>query len=386
MTTPRHPRLPVPLLLAVALAACVGYTPRAAPPSDQAGLRLLPGFTIDVFARDLGPARFLAVDPLGTLLVSVPRQGRVLALPDDDGDGRADRTVVVADGLELPHGLAFHDGALYVAETGRVVRLAYDPTTQRTSGAPEVVVAGLPRRGAHWTRTIAFGPDGRLYVSVGSSCDACEESDPQRAAITRYEADGSAPVRFATGLRNAVGLAFRPGTDELWATVNGRDWLGDDRPADYVTRVEAGGFYGWPSCYWAPGGLASDPQLGAPGRCERVARPDLLYQAHSAPLGLAFYTGQAFPPAYRGSLFIALHGSWNRRTPTGYKVIRVGFDDGTPHAEDFVTGWLAGSRAWGRPVDLAVAGDGSLFLSDDLQGVVYRIAYRGEHARYTGRE
>jgi glucose/arabinose dehydrogenase len=359
------------------LAGCTGLPPAPAPPSDQETLRLPPGFTIQVFARDLGRARFLAVDPRGTLLVSVPRSGHVLALPDDDGDGRADRAIMVVEGLELPHGLAFHEGALYVAETSRVIRLRYDPETRRAVGPPAVVVPDLPSRGGHWTRTIAFGPDGRLYVSVGSSCNTCEERDARRAAITRYHADGSGEQRFATGLRNAVGLAFRPGTAELWASVNERDWLGDDRPPDYLTRLEEGGFYGWPYCFWEDGRPVLDPDLGRPDRCRQVTPPTVTYQAHSAPLGIAFYTGAQFPPEYRGSLFVALHGSWNRTTPTGYKVIRVRLDGGAPHVEDFATGWLRGRRAWGRPVDLAVGRDGSLFVSDDSQGLVYRITYRG---------
>jgi glucose/arabinose dehydrogenase len=338
-------------------------------------LRVPPGFRIEVFARDLGRARFLALDPRGTLLVSVPRSGRILALPDDDRDGRADRAAVVAEGLDLPHGLAFHQGWLYVAETGRVVRLRYDVSTRTAAGAPEVVVADLPARGGHWTRTIAFGADGRLYVSVGSSCNNCEERDPRRAAVTRYDADGSGETRFATGLRNAVGLAFRPGTEELWATVNGRDWLGDDAPPEYVTRVEEGAFYGWPHCYWADGRVVADPDLPRPERCRRMTAPSLTYQAHSAPLGLAFYTGRQFPSEFHGSLFVALHGSWNRSTPTGYKVIRVRLEGGAPRAEDFATGWLVGGQAWGRPVDVAVAPDGSLFVSEDARGIVYRIVY-----------
>ena len=173
-----------------------------------------------------------------------------------------------------------------------------------------------------------------------------------------------------------MGLAFRPGTGELWATVNGRDWLGDDRPSEYVTRLEEGGFYGWPYCHWAGGILMIDPDLGSAERCRKVARPSLEYQAHSAPLGLAFYTGKQFPTEYRGNLFVALHGSWNRAVPTGYKVIRVRLDGATPKAEDFATGWLIGARAFARPVDLAVGPDGSLFLSDDTRGLVYRISYR----------
>jgi glucose/arabinose dehydrogenase len=328
-----------------------------------------------VYARDVGPVRLLALDPAGTPLVSVPRRGRVLALPDADGDGRADAALPVVEGLDLPHGLTFHRGALYVAETGRVLRFAYDPAARRVTGPPEVVVRDLPARGAHWTRTIAAGPDGRLYVAVGSSCNACEETDPRRAAITAYLPDGSGETRVATGLRNAVGLAFRPGTAELWATVNGRDWLGDDLPPEYVTRVEPGAFYGWPYCYWTAGGPVADPDLGRPERCRAAARPSVLYQAHAAPLGLAFYTGTAFPPAYRGDLFVALHGSWNRRAPVGYKVARVRLGEAAPAAEDFATGWLGPGGAWGRPVDVAVARDGSLLVSDDRAEAVYRIAY-----------
>jgi glucose/arabinose dehydrogenase len=362
--------------LVLLLAGCA-IDPRAAPATDQARLRVPPGFAIEIFAQGLLRPRFLALDPRGTLLVSVSRSGRVLALPDDDGDGRADRAMLVAGDLDLPHGLAVRQSALYVAETGRVVRLPYDPATRRVTGPPVVVVPDLPPRGAHWTRTLAVGPDGRLYVAVGSSCNACEERDARRATITRYEADGSGETRVATGLRNAVGLAFRPGTGELWATVNGRDWLGDDRPAEYVTRVEAGGFYGWPYCHWAlDGTLFPDPDLGSAGRCQHVARPSVLYQPHAAPLGMAFYTGTAFPPEYRGDLFVALHGSWNRAVPTGYKVVRIRLD-GAPRVEDFATGWLDGARAWGRPADVAVGSDGSLYVSDDTQGVVYRISYTG---------
>jgi glucose/arabinose dehydrogenase len=359
------------------LTGCVAYAPAPVPARIDQALRVPPGFRVSVFARELGPARFLALDPRGTLLVSVPRAGRVLALPDLDRDGQADRVVPVVEGLELPHGLAFHEGALYVAETGRVIRLAYDPSAWRAVSPPVTVVPDLPARGGHWTRTIAFGPDGWLYVSVGSSCNNCVERDARRAAISRYRPDGSAGERFASGLRNAVGLAFRPGTDELWVTNNGRDWLGDDGPPEYITRVDRDGFYGWPHCFAEDESVSLDPDLPDPVRCRTMVRPTLLYQAHSAPLGLAFYTGRQFPPEYQGSLFVALHGSWNRSIPTGYKVIRVRLDGGAPRADDFATGWLAGRQAWGRPVDLAVAPDGSLFLSDDALGVVYRITYRG---------
>jgi glucose/arabinose dehydrogenase len=360
----------------LALAGCMGLWPRTAPSADLSTIRLPPGFAIDFFAKDLGNARFMTLDPRGTLLVSVPRSGRVIALPDDNGDGQADGALPVVEGLELPHGLAFLDGQLYVAETGRVVRFDYDPARRRVRGAPIIVVPDLPARGVHWTRTIAIGPDRRLYVSAGSSCNSCEERDARRAAITRYDLGGRSGAPFATGLRNAVGIAFRPATSELWATVNGRDWLGDDRPSEYVTRVDDGGFYGWPYCHWTPSGPVADPDLGAGDRCKNARRPSFLYQAHTAPLGLAFYTGSQFPPEYRGDLLVALHGSWNRAVPVGYKVIRVKLGGANPVAEDFASGWLVGGRSWGRPVDLTVAPDGALYVSDDTLGVVYRITYR----------
>jgi glucose/arabinose dehydrogenase len=362
---------------ALFLAGCVGLLPQTAPSADLSTIRLPPGFAIELFAQDLANARFMTLDPRGTLLLSVPRAGRVVALPDDNGDGRADAAVPVVEGLDLPHGLAFLDGKLYVAETGRVVRFDYDPATRRVRGAPAVVVPDLPARGQHWTRTIAIGPDRRLYVSAGSSCNSCEERDPRRAAITRYDLDGRSGAPFGTGLRNAVGIAFRPGTPELWATVNGRDHLGDDRPSEYVTRIEEGGFYGWPYCHWTPPGPVVDPDLGGGDRCKAARQPSFLYQAHTAPLGLAFYTGSQFPPEYRGDLLVALHGSWNRSVPVGYKVIRVKLGGASPVAEDFAAGWLVGGRSWGRPVDLAVAPDGALYVSDDSLGAVYRITYRG---------
>jgi glucose/arabinose dehydrogenase len=352
------------------LAGCAALLP-----SGPAGVTLPPGFTVEIFAAGLGRVRFLALDPRGTLVASIPEAGRLVALADEDGDGRADVVTAVLEGLDLPHGLAFHQGALYVAETGRVIRVAYDVATRRGVG-PAQIVARLPARGAHWTRTIVFGPDGHLYVSVGSSCNVCEERDPNRAAITRYAPDGSGETRVATGLKNAVGIRFRPGGTELWATVNGRDGLGEDVPPDYITRVEPGGFYGWPYCYWDTDGVVLDPELPRAEPCRQATRPTILYQAHSAPLGLAFYTGTQFPPDYRGDLFVALHGSTNRLEPTGYKVIRIRLGAGAPVAEDFLTGPI-GMRAWGRPVDLLEAPDGSLFLSDDRQGVVYRIRYRG---------
>ncbi len=367
------------LTLAALLAVLCPGTPRALLPAGAAGqplpFQLPPGFRIEVFAGDLGSPRFMTVDPAGTLLVSIPRDGRVVALPDRDRDGRADAVVTVADGLDRPHGLAVKDGALWVAETGRVLRFRYDQAALRAAD-PVIVVPSLPPGGGHWTRTIAFGPDGRLHVSVGSSCNVCREQDPRRAAIIRYEADGTGEKIFASGLRNAVGIAFHPVTGVLWATVNERDWRGDDVPPDYITEVKEGGFYGWPECFVAGGRPVPDDRASRSAGCPPVALPTIEIQAHSAPLGLAFYTGTLFPPEYRGSLFVAYQGSWNRSVPTGYKVVRVPFRDGRPGpVEDFATGWLADGRVHGRPIDVAVGADGALYLTDQSAGRVYRITF-----------
>ncbi len=337
---------------------------------------LPPGFHLEVFASDLGGPRFMTLDPAGTLLVSVPSRGRVVALPDRNGHGKPDAVVIVADGLSQPHGLAFKDGQLYVAETGRVLRFHYDPATMKAS-LPRVIVPSLPT-GGHWTRTLVFGPDGRLYVSIGSSCNICRERDSRRAAIMRYRPDGSGEELFASGLRNAVGIAFHPSTGVLWATVNERDWLGDDVPPDLITEVRERGFYGFPDCFTAGGKTFVDSRVLKGDRCPPMTAPSLEIQAHSAPLGLAFYTGQQFPAEYRGSLFVAYHGSWNRSVPTGYKVVRVKLEGGKATAvEDFATGFLSGGTVSARPVDLVVGRDGALYLSSDqFARDIFRITYR----------
>ncbi len=334
------------------------------------------GFRIAVFAAGFGWARFMTWSLEGDLVLSdtVTPDGRVYVLPDHDRDGVADERIVFARDLRRPHGLAFHEGFLYVAEETRVVRFAWQGGRPAV-GPPETIVPDLPS-GGHSTRTIGFGPDGKLYLSIGSSCNVCEEADRRRAAIMRYNPDGSGGELYARGLRNAVGFVWRPGTDELWATNNGRDQLGDDQPPETINLVRQGQDFGWPYCH---NGYIRDQQFGRLGSCDAVTRPAVEMQAHSAPLGLAFYTGDAFPAEYRGDLLVAFHGSWNRSVPTGFKLVRVRFADGRPtgEVEDFITGWLQpNGRSWGRPVDVTVAPDGSLYLSDDALGVVYRIAYR----------
>ena len=333
------------------------------------------GFRIEVFAEKLGGARALAVDPRGVLFVSIAAQGRVVALPDRRGLGRATDVVTVVKNLDLPHGMAFRRGYLYVAETGRIVRYRYHAATQ-TAAEPRVVVAGLPHGAHHWTRSIAFGRDGKLYVAVGSSCDICREGDPRRAAIVRYNADGSGEERFAGGLRNPVGLALHPTTGALWTAVNERDWPGGAAPPDYVTEVRRGATYGWPDCFAERGAVRRDSTLGGVADCGGVTPPSLELAAHVAPLGLAFYTRSQFPSEYVGDLFVALHGSRLGLAPAGYTIARVRFRDGRPAAVvDFSSGWRRGERIVGRPVDLAVGPDGSLYVSDDHADRIHRVTY-----------
>jgi glucose/arabinose dehydrogenase len=339
-------------------------------------IALPPGFVIGVYARGLDNPRMLAIGPDGQLYAAERGAGRIVRLPDMDEDGNADAIQVVASGLNRPSSLAFfQDGSLYVGETTRILRLS-EPDAQGIYQQRQVIIDGLPS-GGHNTRTVLFSPDWQfLFVSVGSSCNVCDEADPRRATIVRYRPDGSGETIFARGLRNAVGITFRPDTDELWATNNGRDMMGDDLPPETINLIPLEGLdFGWPRCH---AGRITDPEFGSPDSCQGVAPPAVEMQAHSAPLGLAFYDGNQFPAEYQGDLFVAFHGSWNRSVPTGYKVVRIPFENGVPGpVQDFAVGWLAAGAAWGRPVDVRPAPDGGLFVSDDAGGTIYRIDYTG---------
>lgn len=330
------------------------------------------GFRVDVFAESVGGARALAFDPAGVLLVSIPSKGRVVALPHRKG--RAADAVTILDALDLPHGLAFRRGALYVAETGRIVRYRWDGPTL-TATDPVIVVPALPHGAHHWTRSIAFGPDDKLYVAIGSSCDVCRERDRRRAAIVRYNVDGSGEHVLATGLRNPVGLAFHPTTHALWTTVNERDWPGGGAPPDYVTEVRRAAAYGWPHCFAERRAFHRDPTM-AVAVCRAMTLPTVELPPHSAPLGLVFYHGGQFPAEYVGNLFVALHGSRAGLPAAGYGIARVVLRNGRPAGvEAFSSGWRHGDRVLGRPVDLAVGRDGSLYVSDDHAGRIYRVSY-----------
>jgi len=339
-----------------------------------------PGFSISVFAKGLGKPRVMTFDPNGTLLVSIPSSGTVVALPDKNGDGVADRIVTIAKGLNTPHGLAFrpdtHD--LYIAEVHQVVAYTYDDAAFST-GNPRKIT-DLPSGGNHVTRTIGFGPDGKLYIAVGSTCNVCVESDWQRTKILVADPDGGNLREYASGLRNAVFFRWHPVTHELWATEMGRDYLGDNLPPDEVNIIKDGRSYGWPYCYgkrvWD---TTFDDSERARNFCLSSEPSFIDIPAHSAPLGLAFVPAVGWPSDWRNTLLVAYHGSWNRSEPTGYKVVHYVPDaDGTYRGvEDFITGWLRGDGALGRPVDLLFDDSGTLFISDDKAGVIYRIFYAG---------
>jgi glucose/arabinose dehydrogenase len=348
-------------------------------------LKLPAGFHISIFAHGKEP-RLMTFSPGGVLLVSDTSENKIFAFPDPRHIGHAE-AVVVTEKLREPQGIAFHNGKLYVAETNQVRRYDWDEATLKATNGK--VIAKLPEGGGHSSRTIVFHQD-KMYVSAGSSCNLCVEEDPRRATVMRFHDDGTGQEIFAHGARNTVGMAVSPKTDTIWGTDNGRDMLGDDLPPDKINNLGTGGDFGWPYCYgnripdpWTtPGWKSKGGKLPGAERCKDTIAPKVELQAHSAPLGLAFYSGNMFPAEYRGDLFVALHGSWNRSVPTGYKVIRVRMDEkGEPKGvEDFITGWLKPGETkkgvhMGRPVGIAFAADGSMYVSDDAGGVIYRVTW-----------
>jgi glucose/arabinose dehydrogenase len=345
------------------------------------------GFSISLYASGIPNARMLRFAPNGDLLVSSPRSGRVVLLERDaNGDGRADAVRPLLENLDRPHGLDFREGWLYVAEGTSVGRVRYDAARSSTQPTLERVVTGLADGGNHWTRSIRFGPDGAMYVSVGSSCNVCIEEDQRRAAMLRFQPDGGDGEIFASGLRNSVGFDWQPGTNDLYATDNGRDLLGDDVPPCELNRVVEGGFYGWPFAY---GDRVPDPDFGA-GREGEIAAsipPAHPFRAHNAPLGITFVRDPSAPASLRGAALVALHGSWNRRAKDGYKVVSLHWGaDGRIEERDFATGFLQDDDVIGRPVDVAEGPDGAFYVSDDYAGAVYRIARTPADAEKTTRQ
>lgn len=352
---------------------------------EDAGLQVPEGFEAHLFADGLAHPRWMLVTPDGDVLLAESREGRITLLRDEDGDGRADLRHTFASGFQRPHGMALHDGDLYVADLQAVWRIPYEPGAVEGRGREPVTPRGALGSGSgHWTRNIVFGPDGEhFYVAIGSRGNLGEEPEP-RATVQRFRIDGTDQTTFVGGLRNPVGIAFHPGTDDLYVVVNERDRYGDDHVPDFMTRIEQGDFYGWPYAYLGP---HPDPEYGEarPDLVDITARPDVLFQAHSAPIGLVFYGGDQFPDRYRGGAFVAHRGSWNRGTPTGYRIVYVPFTEGRPNGdyEVFADGFRTGggdtrAEVWGRPAGLALAADGSLLIADDTGGSVWRVTYASD--------
>jgi len=359
------------LLAAAALASVAGA--RRSPELPIEKIKLPPGFRMDVYA-DVPHARSMARGDKGTLFVGTRADGKLYAVRDRNGDNRADEVRVLASGMNTPNGVAFRQGALFVAEVNRVLR--FDRVEERTSLPPPVVVnAGFPGDWHHGWKFIRFGPDGLLYVPVGAPCNVCESDDPRHASIMRMKPDGTGLEVFASGVRNTVGFDWHPETGQLWFTDNGRDELSDDRPPDELNAAPKKGLhFGFPYCH---GQSIADPGYGGKRPCGDSVPPAIELGPHVAALGMRFYTGSMFPPEYRGQVFIAEHGSWNRSRKIGYRVSLVRLEGGKAvRYETFAEGWLQGESAWGRPVDVQVMPDGALLVSDDFAGAIYRISYK----------
>jgi glucose/arabinose dehydrogenase len=337
-------------------------------------ITLPPNFTINIYAADVENARSLALGDSGTLFVGTRSAGRVYAVLDRNHDARGDEVITIAEGLNMPNGVAFRDGSLYVAEVNRVLR--YDSIESRLKNFPKPVIVrdSFPKDAHHGWKFIRFGPDDKLYVPVGAPCNICESSNEIFSSITRINPDGSNLEIFAHGVRNTVGFDWHPKTGELWFTDNGRDWLGDDLPPDELNRAPRKGMhFGFPYCH---GGTIADPEFGSKRRCKEFVSPSIALGPHVAALGMRFYTGTMFPDLYRRQVFIAEHGSWNRTSPIGYRISLVRLHGNQAISYDvFAKGWLKDGRAWGRPVDVLVMPDGALLVSDDRAGVIYRISY-----------
>ena len=383
------------LLIAASLLACAllperyavnapivnqmfGWFGEDAPPSDFFGsrIRVASGFSIGLFADGLPGVRFLRPLRSGALLATTPRDGRVWRLsPDTSGDGRSDTAVPLLENLNRPHGLDIYEDWLYVAEGDGIGRVRIDADTGEIEGSYQRIVDGLPSGGNHWTRTVRFGPDGWMYVSVGSSCNVCFEQDDRRAALLRFRPDGSKAETVATGLRNTVGFDWQPETGTLYGTDNGRDLLGDDFPPCELNRLEAGAFYGWPV---ANGHSIPDPDLGT-GQEVRIRAsipPVHTFGAHTAPLGMVFLNHPGLPKEWRGTALVALHGSWNRTKKSGYKVVSLHWEaNGAIVERDFAVGFEEAEDVIGRPVDVAEGFDGTIYVSDDYASAVYWVKH-----------
>ncbi|NOT15053.1 MAG: sorbosone dehydrogenase family protein [Methylotenera sp.] len=394
--------------LCMSTVACANEAGQGTVPANpSASIQLPSGFKLNVFANiptlskheNATSPRMMVFDALGNLYVSMPKLGAVLMLSDQNHDGVADKIYLIAQNLNAPHGLAFVGEKLYVANQDSIVVLEKNNGTWPAK-SPVTIVKNLPT-GGHTLKSLKLGPDGLLYVNVGSSCNVCSESDPLRATILRYTTEGKSagalttlgrhapsPV-YASGLRNSQGFAWHPNTHKMFATNEGADnrsevkngKVNDALPPEHLNQIEAGKHYGWPYCWGMPNqneGQFADPSFGNDvDFCKRAQAPALTFISHSTPIGITFLHDAKIPKVYKSDAIVALHGSWNRKKHSGYQLVRVKFEGDRPvSVEDFATGWLSGTQAWGRPVDVVVGTDGAIYVSDDRAGLIYRITYQ----------
>jgi glucose/arabinose dehydrogenase len=343
-------------------------------------LKTPPGFAVNVFASNTGQPRMMSVSSDGSIYVTRPEQSDVIMLRDKNGDGNSDEMKTVLSGISLAHGITIRDNKLYVAGVNELY------VSDLNGQNKQKLIANLPEGGRHPKRTIGFDPHGMLYLSIGSTCNACDEANPEHATILQVSTNGSNRKVYARGLRNTMGFDWHPETKEFWGMDNGSDDRGDNIPPEELNRIQEGADYGWPYCY---GNKEEDPFTDQPKGitkaeyCAKTIGPVLTYQAHSAPIEMRFYNNNQFPAEYRGDAFVTMHGSWNRSVPTGFKVVRLRFKNGSPQQfEDFLTGFLiqGGTHQFGRPAGLAVMKDGSLLVSDDENGLIYRVRYKSQTA------
>ncbi|MEM6317976.1 MAG: PQQ-dependent sugar dehydrogenase [Bacteroidota bacterium] len=358
------------------LTGFIANKTKSKPTVDLSKIMLPDGFKIDVFAEEVVNARTMVRTPNGTIFVGTRGAGNVYALRDNDGDFKVDEQFLIDRKLNMPNGVTFKDGSLYVAEYNRILR--YDDIEKDLANPPEPVVVtdNYPSKKHHGWKYIEFGPDGKLYVPVGAPCNICESEDEIFNTITRINPDGSNREIVHRGIRNTVGFTWHPETKELWFTDNGRDWMGDDMPSCELNRATKDGLhFGYPFCHQ---GDVPDDKLAGNRTCDEFVPPVVKIGPHTAPLGLIFYTGQQFPASFTNKAIIAEHGSWNRSEPIGYQLSMVDVSQPNPTKEVFASGWLEDGESWGRPVDLEPMPDGSVLVSDDFADVIYRISYVGK--------
>lgn len=363
------------------LAGCVSKNKNLDKKDDPrlSKLNVPEGFNISLFATDVDNARSMVMGDKGTLFVGNRTGKNVYALVDADNDGVAEKKYTIVSGLKMPNGVAFRNGSLYIAELNKIWRIDDIESNLENPGNPVLVNDSFPDKEHHGWKYLAFGPDDKLYVPVGAPCNICDDSekDPRFASIMRLNPDGSELEVYVHGVRNSVGFTWHPDTKELWFTDNGRDMMGDDLPADELNvAVQKDEHFGYPYCHQ---GDTPDPELSKGKNCSEFKAPAMNLTPHGAALGLKFNTGNMFPEKYRNQLFIAEHGSWNRSSPIGYRVMLATLEDGkvvsyTP----FIDGWLEEGKAWGRPVDILFLKDGSMLVSDDHANAVYRVTYEGK--------